>query len=72
MAYTSTTEKMLPKLVALSPYEVYLNQVRSAIEPLRYLKLGLDYFPPQLGGLTGQRNVISEAVVLEMITFEVN
>jgi hypothetical protein len=74
MAYilnSTLTEKLLPKLVAMTPYEVYLNQIKSAIEPIRFSKLGLDYFPPQLGGLTGQRSVIAEEVVLEMITFEV-
>lgn len=73
MAYTinnATAEKMLPQLVALTPYNVYINQVKSAIEPIRKLREGLDYFPPQLGGISGQRTVISEVVVLEMIDFE--
>lgn len=31
----------------------------------------MDYIPPQMGGLSGQRNVMSEAVVLQIIDFEV-
>lgn len=65
-------EKLIPRLVAMTPYQVYLNQIRSALEPIRFLAKGLEYFPPQLGGLGGQREVIKEAVVLQMIDFEIN
>lgn len=56
----------------MTAYEVYLNQIRSAIEPLRYASSGLSYFPPQLGGLSGQRDVIAGEVVLQMIDFEIS
>ncbi len=67
----STAEKLLPKFVAMSPYQVYLSQVKSALEPIRFTAKGMSYLPPQLGGLSGQRNVINEAVVLQVIDFEI-
>jgi len=64
-------EKLLPQYVPMTPYQVYLNQIKSAIEPIRFATKSMSYLPPQLGGLTGQRNVISEAVILQMIDFEI-
>lgn len=64
--------KMLPKLVAVSPYEVYLFQVKAALDPIRYQALGMEYLPPQLGGLVGQRTVLNGSTVLQAIDFEVN
>jgi hypothetical protein len=75
MPYKSSTtgsQKVLAKLVAVTPYQVYLNQVKSAIEPIRYAQLGMDYLPPQFGGLTGQRDTISEVVVLQLTDFEIS
>jgi hypothetical protein len=68
----NTSEKLLPKLVAMTPYQVYLHQVKSALEPIRFRANGMEYLPPQLGGLTGQRKLIATALVLETIDFEVN
>jgi hypothetical protein len=67
-----TPNKILPKLVALGPYEVYLNQVKSSLEAIRYQNKDMEYLPPQLGGLTGQRKIIKDSLVLQMIDFEVN
>lgn len=67
-----TSQKFLPKFIAMNPYQVYLNQIRSAIEPIRYQRQGLSYIPPQMGGISGQRQVINQNVVLQIIDFEVN
>jgi hypothetical protein len=64
--------KFLPKLTTMSPYEVYLNQVKSAIDPIRFKSMGMEYLPPQLGGLSGQRKVIDSVMVLQTIDFQVN
>jgi hypothetical protein len=66
-----TGEKLRPKFVAMTPYQVYLQQVKGCIDQIRYDAQDMDYIPPQLGGLSGQRQVISEAVVLQIIEFEV-
>jgi hypothetical protein len=66
-----TGEKLIPKLVAMTPYQIYLNQVRGCIDKVRYESQGIDYIPPQLGGLKGQREVMNESVVLQLIDFEV-
>lgn len=67
----NSTDKFLPKFTAMTPYNVYLNQVRSVIEPIRYAFQEMDYIAPQMGGLSGQRNVIAQEVVLQTIDFEV-
>jgi hypothetical protein len=66
-----TGEKLRSKLVAMTPYQVYLHQVKGCIDQIRYEAQGLDYIPPQLGGLSGQRQVMNEAVVLQTIEFEI-
>lgn len=66
------SEKLLPKLVAMSSYEVYLDQVKSALEPIRYGLKDMEYLPPQLGGLTGQRELILKSMILQTVEFEVN
>lgn len=63
--------KMLPKLVAISPYEIYLFQVRSALEAIRFKAQDMEYLPPQLGGLVGQRTITNGSTVLQTIDFEV-
>lgn len=71
-AYTPPN-KILPKLVAMTPYQVYLNQITSMIEPIRIANVDSTrtYIPPQFGGLEGQRGLVEEAVILELITFEI-
>lgn len=66
-----TPNKVLPRLAALGPYEVYLNQIQSSLEAIRYQNKDMQYIPPQLGGLTGQRKIIKNSLVLQMIDFEV-
>lgn len=66
-----TGEKLRPRFVTMTPYHIYLQQVKGCIDQIRYQTLGMDYIPPQLGGLNGQRNVMNEAVVLQLIDFEV-
>jgi hypothetical protein len=55
----------------MTPYQVYLQQVKGCIDNIRFTSQGMDYIPPQLGGLKGQREVMNEAVVLQTIEFEV-
>ena len=64
-------QKLLPKYEATSSYQVYLAQIKSTVENIRFTRQGLDYIPPQFGGLFGQRRVIDQKLVLEVVDFEV-
>jgi hypothetical protein len=68
----NSSTKLLPKLVAMSPYEVYTNQIKASLEAIRFTSKGVDYIPPQLGGITGQRQIITEGAVLQLIEFQVD
>ena len=76
MAYTkqstNTTTKFVPKFQAMSAYEIYMAQVSSTLEPIRAQMQGLSYLPPQLGGISGQLNVLQDVLVLQLIDFEVD
>ena len=60
-----------PSLAAITPYQMYVMQVRGTVENIRNQAQGLDYLPPQFGGLTGQRQTLAERVVLQNIDFKV-
>lgn len=63
--------KIIPKLVPLTPYEIYLQQVKGTFDSIRYSRINMTYYPPQLGGFFGQQEVISDTAVLELTDFEV-
>lgn len=71
MAITKQTPKVIPKLVALTPYEVYMRQVRGTYDNFRAENNSVDYIPPQFGGLFGQRKVLEGELVLELIDFDI-
>lgn len=64
--------KMLPKLVAMGSYEIFLNQVKATLDAIRFDNKSMSYIPAQMGGLTGQRTIIGKSLVLQTIDFEVN
>lgn len=72
MAIVSQPPKIIPKLTPISPYEIYLQQVKGVYDGIRAARLGLSYYPPQLGGIFGQTQVMGEIVVLELTDFQVN
>jgi hypothetical protein len=59
------------KLLALTPAQVYLQQVGATFEAIRYSNTDLSYIPAQFGGLTGQNLVSNSGVVLEVISFDI-
>lgn len=63
--------RIMPKLTAMSPYEIYLRQVRGIFDAVRFGNRGMDYIPPHMGGLLSQRAIIEEVAVLEITDFEV-
>jgi hypothetical protein len=65
------TTNITPRLVEMTPYQIYLQQVRGVTDGLRAQRQGLSYVPPQLGGLSGQLQVMKEQLLLQLIDFEV-
>lgn len=63
--------RLIPKLLPLTPYEIVLLQIQGTFDAIRYGRQGMDYIPPHMGGLFGQREVMDEIVVLEITNFEV-
>lgn len=57
------------KLVPMTPHTLFKMQVRGALDSIRYSK-SKDYIPPQLGGVSGQRETIEQNVVLSVTEFE--
>lgn len=63
--------KITNQLVNITPLELYKIQVKNSFEALRYQYKKMSYVPNQFGGLTGQRIMLSEPSVMEIIEFEV-
>jgi hypothetical protein len=61
-----------PRFMVMSPYEVYLSQIKAAIENIRFTAQGMSYTPAQLGGLDGQLNTLTQEVVLQVTDYQVN
>lgn len=68
----SKNSYLTPRYVTMSPYEIYLAQVKGAIDNIRFTAQGMKYTPAQLGGLSGQLNTLNQAVVLRVTDYQVN
>lgn len=68
----SSSSYISPRFVAISPYEVYLNQVKGTIDNIRFTAQGMSYAPPQFGGLDGQLDVLTQSVVLQVTDFSIS
>jgi xanthine dehydrogenase molybdopterin-binding subunit B len=64
-------EKIIPKILPMSPYEVYLQRVVTTYEGIRKRREGLAYTPAQFGGLFDQETVANAGAVLEITEFEI-
>jgi hypothetical protein len=71
MAIKQIPQRITPQLQPMSPYEVYLQQVKGTFDRIRTERIGMSYIPPQMGGYFGQKDVIDENIVLELTDFEV-
>ena len=60
-----------PRLTAITPYELYMQQVTGTFDAIRAAGAGANYIPPQFGGLFGQRAVSNDGAVLELISFNI-
>lgn len=64
-------QKILPKLLPMTPYQVYMQRVNSTFDTIRKNNDGFDYTPAQFGGIFGQGIISNQGVVLEVTEFEV-
>jgi hypothetical protein len=64
-------EKIIPKVLPMTPYEVYLQRVNATYDAIRKRRSGLTYTPAQFGGIFGQEEVANSGAVLEITEFEV-
>lgn len=71
MAIITQPPRIIPKLTPISPFEMYVQQVKGIYDGIRAGRLNLTYYPPQFGGFYGQTAVLNEAVVLELTDFQV-
>lgn len=60
------------RMIALSPYQLYLEQVRGVSDAIRVKSQGLSYVPAQFGGIKGQRASLQSQVAVQMIDFTNN
>lgn len=60
------------RLAVLSPYRMYIEQVRGVSDKIRATSKGLAYYPAQFGGLKGQRENLNSEVVVQLVDFENN
>ena len=56
--------------IALTPYQVYLEQVKGVSDNIRATSAGLSYYPLQFGGLKGQRQASYGVNVVDVMTFQ--
>ena len=64
-------QKIIPKLVNITPKEIYLQRVNAAFDAIRQNNKGMKYVPVQFGGIFGQKAILDQGLVLEVTTFEV-
>ena len=57
------------RTLALTPYNLYLEQVRGISDAIRVTSSGLQYYPLQFGGLKGQRVASAEPTVIDIMDF---
>lgn len=71
MATPNNNVTITPSFVNITPYQIYLQQVRGITDNIRNSAAGFDYIPPQFGGLDGQLQAMTDSIVLELIDFTV-
>lgn len=64
--------KILPKLVNITPKEMYFQLVRTTYDQIRATNEGLTYIPIQFGGIFGQNLIAQQSIVMELTDFKVD
>jgi hypothetical protein len=65
------SNKLITQLKPITPYELYQQLVNSTYDNIRQTNAGLTYVPAQFGGIFGQTTILSQGLVMEIDSFEV-
>lgn len=65
------TNKVLPKLLSITPMELYSQLVSGTYDKIRQNRNGYSYIPSQFGGIFGQELILKDGLVMEITKFEV-
>lgn len=66
------TTKIIPKLIPITPRELYFQIVSGTYDKMRFTNSGMEYTPAQFGGIFGQKVILDQSTVMEVTNFEVN
>lgn len=65
-------DSILPRVLPLTPLNLYLERVRSVSDGVRFPTSGFAYTPLQFGGIKGQQQSLLANSVVRLIDFKVN
>lgn len=71
MTTAANQTKINSTYTEMTPYNVYLLQIRATVDTVRAAAIGYSYMPPQLGGLSGQLKASNDALVLQTLDFKI-
>jgi hypothetical protein len=66
-----TRDSVSPKIIPLTPLNLYLERVKSISEKLRADWDNLEYYPLQFGGIQGQQESLLANATVKIIDFRV-
>lgn len=55
--------------LAITPLALYMKRVEEVSDSIRQTRQGRTYIPLQFGGFSGQRAVLSDKLVVNVVTF---
>lgn len=71
MIQQNKTSKILSELKPMTPLNVYMAQVRNCMDSIRATAAGKSFIPMQLGGTSGQRAVLQDVAVIQVVSFNI-
>jgi hypothetical protein len=66
-----TKDFVRPVLTPLTPFNLYVERVKSITDSLRSSSEGLEYLPMQFGGIKGQQQSLVANAVIKLVNFKV-
>lgn len=65
-------DSILPKVIPLTPLNLYIERVKSVTEAVRSSAAGYEYIPLQFGGISGQQQSLLANSTVKIIDFKVS